>query len=63
VLLVCEWDPLLGFLSVMVRPEAGRPVRTRDVVFILAGVCWSGLSIGMERFNLDSIDDSRAGYV
>jgi hypothetical protein len=50
-------------LSVMVRPEAGRPVRTRDVVFILAGVCWSGLSIGMERFNLDSIDDSRAGYV
>jgi hypothetical protein len=38
VLLVCEWDPLLGFLSVMVRPEADRPVRTRDVVFILAGV-------------------------
>ena len=26
---------MLGFLSVMVRPAAGRPVRTRDVVFIL----------------------------
>jgi hypothetical protein len=48
----------LGFLSVMVRAAAGRPVRMRDVVFILVfewrampatSRTWL-LVIGMERF-------------
>jgi hypothetical protein len=40
--LCCECG-LLGFLSVMVRVAAGRPVRMRDVVFIFGGWVASSL--------------------
>jgi hypothetical protein len=39
----CECG-LLGFLSVMVRVAAGRPVRMRDVVFIFGG--WVACDVG-----------------